>query len=487
MAATSQIPPFRPTPLSDIPSTCAKVRAAYTSKRTKPLVYRLTQLRRLYWALIDNADLIVDACRLDLGKATFETHASEIDWCANDIVFASKNLEKWMRDEPAPDMSLADKLVRPKIRKDPMGAVLVIGCWNFPILLSLGPLIGAIAAGCTAVLKPSEVSPHAAMVLRKLVEDALDPETYAVVNGGVEETTVALNEKWDKIFFTGSAQVGSIIAKKAAETLTPVCLELGGRNPAIITENADPRLAARRLLWAKCFNTGQACLSQNYVMVDKTILPAFIEELKKALQEFFPTGAKDSPDFGRIVNNSHFHRIKKMLDESKGKIIMGGLMDETENFIDVTIIQVDRTDDSLIKSESFGPLIPILPVSSLDEAIRIANSVHSTPLGVYPFGNKAETSRVLQEVASGGASINDGYFHACVATLPFGGVGDSGQGAYHGKASFDTFTHRRSFTTTPSWMEGFLSFRYPPYSAGKVMFHLLRPSNLFHSLRNLRC
>jgi beta-apo-4'-carotenal oxygenase len=465
--ATSKIPPFQATPISAIPSTCVKVRAAYVSQRTKPLSYRLTQLRKLYWALIDNADLIVEACNLDLRKATHEVYAGEIDWCTNSIVFVTKNLAKWMKDESAPDIPLTNRLVRPKIRKDPMGAVLVIGCWNFPIQLSLGPFIGAIAAGCTAVLKPSEVSSHSAMVLKKLIEEALDPEAYVVINGGVEETTAVLNEKWDKIFYTGNAQVGTIIAKKAAETLTPVCLELGGRNPAIVTKNADPRLAARRLLWAKFLNAGQVCISQNYIMVDKEILPVFLGELRKALKEFFPDGTQQSPDFARIINKRHFHRIKKMLDETKGKIIMGGHTDESENFIEITVVQVDSPDDSLIKDESFGPLIPILPVSNLDEAIRVANSVHSTPLGLYPFGNKAETSRLLQEVASGGASVNDGYFHGCIATLPFGGVGDSGQGAYRGRASFETFTHRRSVTTTPGWMEGLLSVRYPPY-AGKV-------------------
>jgi beta-apo-4'-carotenal oxygenase len=473
--ATSKVPPFQATPISTIPSTCVKVRAAYTTQKTKPLFYRLTQLRKLYWALIDNTDLIIEACNLDLRKAPLEAYAGEIDWCTNDIVFVTKNLAKWMKEESAPDIPLTNKLVRPKIRKDPMGAVLVIGCWNFPIQLSLGPLIGAIAAGCTAVLKPSEVSSHSAMVLKKLVEEALDPEAYAVINGGVEETTAVLNEKWDKIFYTGNAQVGTIIAKKAAETLTPVCLELGGRNPAIVTKNADPRLAARRLLWAKFLNAGQVCISQNYIMVDKEILPVFLEDLRKALKEFFPDGAQQSPDFARIVNKRHFHRIKKMLDETKGRIIVGGHTDESENFIEITVIQVDSPDDSLIKDESFGPLIPILPVSNLDEAIRIANSVNSTPLGLYPFGNKAETSRVLQEVASGGASINDGYFHGCIPTLPFGGVGDSGQGAYRGKASFDTFTHRRSFTTTPGWMEGLLSVRYPPY-AGKVCSSFLIPT-----------
>jgi beta-apo-4'-carotenal oxygenase len=350
-------------------------------------------LRKLYWGIVNNEDALVEACKQDLGKPTFETFLTEIDWCKNDVVFVTKNLAKWMKDEPAPDIPLTNSMLRPRIKKDPLGTVLVIGAYNFPVQLSFGPLIGAIAAGCTAVLKPSEVSPATAMVLMKIVEESLDPSAYAVVNGGVPETTALLEEKWDKIFYTGGVVVGKIIAKKAAETLTPVCLELGGLNPAIISKNADPHLAARRLLWGKLVNAGQVCISQNYIMVDKEILPAFIEQLKITLKEFYPNGTKASPDYGRIVNQRHFQRIKKMLDDSKGKILIGGEVDEAENFIDLTVVQVDDINDSMIVNESFGPLIPILPVNDVEEAIRIANTVHSTPLGLYAFGTKAETNK----------------------------------------------------------------------------------------------
>ena len=373
-----------------------------------------------------------------------------------------------MKDESAPDIPLMNKLVGPKIRKDPSRCtVLVLGCWNFPVQLSLGPFIGAIAAGCTAVLKPSEVSPATAMVLKKLVEESLDPDCYACVNGAVEETTLLLENKWDKIFYTGNATVGIIIAKKAAETLTPVCLELGGRNPAIITKSADLRLAARRMLWGKFHNAGQVCISQNYIMVDQEIVTPFIEEIKTAMKEFFPQGQKESPDFGRIVNKRHFQRIKKMLDSTDGKVVIGGGTDESDNFIEMTVVLVDSANDSLIKEESFGPLIPILPVKNLDEAIRIANEVHSTPLGLYPFGNQAEVERIVTEVQSGGVSVNDAFFHGAIPTLQFGGVGDSGQGCYRGKASFDVFTHRRSSSRLQAGWKAILAVRYPPY-AGKV-------------------
>ena len=313
----------------------------------------------------------------------------------NDIIFVTGKLKEWMKDEKPDDIPLANKLLNPRIRKEPLGTVLVIGAYNFPINLSLGPLVGAIAAGCCAVLKPSEVSPNTAMVMKKIVEESLDPNAYAVVNGGVEESTTLLKEKWDKIFYTGSAQVGTIIAKKAAETLTPVVLELGGKNPAIITNNADPRLAARRLLWGKSHNAGQVCISQNYVMVEKDIYPLFEAELKIAYKQFFPQGTQASPDFGTIVNNRHFHRIKKMLDESSGEIILGGKVDESKNHIDLTIVKVKNEHDSMIVDESFGPLMPLLVVDSVEEAIRTANSVDSTPLGLYPFGSKAETDKSM--------------------------------------------------------------------------------------------
>ena len=345
--------------------------------------------------------------------------------------------------------------------------------YNFPVQLALGPFIGAIAAGNTGILKPSEQAPAVAAVLQRVVESALDPTCYGVVQGAVPETTALLDQKWDKIFYTGSATVGTIIAKKAAETLTPVALELGGRNPAIITKNADARLAARRLLWGKILNAGQVCISQNYTLVDKEILPKFIAEMKNALREFYPNGVRASPDYGRIVNGRQWVRLKKMVDQSSGKIILGGEMDEKEKFVEPTVIQIDDVNDSLMVEESFGPLLPVFAVDNLDQAIKIAGQIHSTPLGLYPFGNKKETDQVLRELRSGGASVNDAYFHGSISTLAFGGVGDSGQGAYRGQASFDCFTHRRSITSTPGWMEKLIAIRYPPYDGKLAKFRLM--------------
>lgn len=464
---TTTIPPFEHTPLEDIASTCATVRASFLAHKTRPLEFRIRQLRKLYWGFKDNEALVIEACKRDLGKAEFETYLTEFSWCMNDCVWMADNLTRFAQDEKPADIPLTNRLVGPRIRKEPLGAALIIGAFNFPIQLTIGPLIGAIAAGCTAVIKPSEAAPHAAVVMAKIMRESLDGSCYACVQGAVPETTALLDQRWDTIFYTGSANVGKIIAKKAAETLTPLTLELGGRNPAIITKHADARLAARRLLWAKTLNAGQVCVSQNCVFIDRALVPDFVRELKNALAEFYPQGPRNSPDYGRIVNQRQFQRIKAMLDATHGRIVIGGTMDEAELFIEPTVVEVDSINDSLVSDESFGPLIPYLPVDNLDEAIKLANEVHDTPLGTYAFGNRKEMAQILDQTRSGGASLNDGFFHASIPTLAFGGVGSSGQGAYRGKASFDVFTHRRSVTTTPAWLESLLDVRYPPYTPKK--------------------
>lgn len=273
--------------------------------------------------------------------------------------------------------------------------LILFRAFNFPFQLTLGPAIGAIAAGNTVIIKPSENAPHSAVVIQKICEASLDPSCYSVVQGGVIETQNLLSERWDKIFFTGGAKVGRIVAKAAAHYLTPVVLELGGMNPAIVTKTANPRLVARRLLWGKSLNAGQVCTSQNYLLVDKCLVSQVADEFKKAYKEFYPMGAKESPDYARIVNINQFRRLKAMLDDSKGKILLGGAMDENELFIEPTVVQINSVEDSLCTQESFGPIITILPVENLDQAISIANGIQSTPLGLYPFGSKADVAKSM--------------------------------------------------------------------------------------------
>ncbi|RVX75487.1 hypothetical protein B0A52_00840 [Exophiala mesophila] len=460
---SSKLPSFVETPVEDIPQIVDRLRQSFHSQKTRPIEFRLKQLRKLYWAITDHTEQILEACSKDLHKGVFDAYSAELDFVREGILLINKNLAEWVKDEKAPDIAFPNWLLSPRIRKDPLGVVLVIGAFNFPINLSLSPMIGAIAAGNTVVLKPSEQASHCAALMQKIIADSLDPDCYAVVQGAIPQTSTLLSQNWDKIFFTGSVGTAKIVAQAAAKTLTPVALELGGRNPAIVTKKADVRLAARRLMWAKVMNAGQVCISQNYNLVDKEIVPTFVAELKVALKEFYPEGAKKSADYARIINLSSFNRIKKMLDNTRGRILIGGEMDADELYIEPTVIQVSDPEDSLLVDESFGPLFPILPVDNLDQALSIANKVHATPLGVYAFGSKQETDKILAETRSGGATVNDGLFHGLIPNFPFGGVGDSGTGSYRGKASFDCFVHRRSISATPGWMEKLLAVRYPPY------------------------
>jgi beta-apo-4'-carotenal oxygenase len=336
---------------------------------------------------------LLAALKKDLNKGEFESSFTEIDWVKNDCMFMLDNLEKFAKDEKLP-VPLSFSMMKFRVRKEPMGTALIIGPYNFPVQLLLAPFVGAIGAGCTAVLKPSELTPACSMVVKEMIESRLDTSAFAVVNGGVPQVSALLEEKWDIIFFTGSAAVGKIVTKKAAETLTPVVLELGGKNPAFITKNvSDLAQAAKRLLWGKTLNAGQVCMSQNYVLIDKALVPSFIEDLKNASKEMFPNGAKASPDLGRIVNERHFLRLKAMLDNTKGKIVMGGEVDQSELFIEPTAVLVDSVNDSMMAEESFGPIFCIYPVNTLDEAINTANLVHSTPLSLFAFGSKAENQR----------------------------------------------------------------------------------------------
>ncbi len=405
-----EIAPFKATSRDAISAACGRVADFFRTNVTKDLEWRKVQLRKLYWATVDYTPQLSEALRRDLNKSAYESLISEIDFVKNDCLFLLSKLDKLAADEP---LGLAD--VSPtylaaglRLRKEPLGAVLIIGAYNYPVNLLLCPLVGAIAAGCTAVVKPSEVAPNVAMVLQEMVEARLDPGAFAVVNGAVPETTALLDFRdtgaselcradgeergWGKIFYTGGRQVARIVATKAAQTLTPVTLELGGRNPAFVTPNTDVALAARRLLWGKTIGAGQVCMSQNYVLVQRGSVNAFIQGLRDAFAKTFPNGARDS-ELAHIANERHFLRIKKMLDETKGRIVMGGEMDQKTLFMEPTAVLVDSTDDPMIQQESFGPIFSILPVDSLPEAIGIANKIDPTPLALFSFGSKEENAQ----------------------------------------------------------------------------------------------
>ncbi|KAF7514721.1 hypothetical protein G7054_g15065 [Neopestalotiopsis clavispora] len=467
-----KIAPFEATPIEQIPEFAATLRSTFRSQKTKDVEYRLVQLRKLYWGLTDLTPKLLEALKQDLNKPEHDSQISEVGWAIQDTLYAIKNLKTWAQDDTSVDVPFHMKIIKPRIHKEPLGAVLIIGTYNFPVNLTVCPLIGAIAAGCPAIVKPSEGAPATAIVLQELIENYLDPAAYKVVNGGVPETTALLNEKWGKIFYTGGVNVAKIISKKAAETLTPVTLELGGKNPAFISKYADLTLAARRLLWGKVQNAGQVCMSANYINIDREVLDDFIRVLTAVHNEAFPNGPKASPDFARIINHQHFDRIKAMVDNTKGKIVLGGETDRDDLYIAPTMVLVDSIHDSMVQEESFGPIWAILPYDSVDDAIDRVHEVDPTPLSLQTFGKFEENNKLLNSITSGGASFNDAYMHGAVVTLPFGGVGTSGQGAYRGKASFDTFTHFRTVTETPGWADKLMAVRYMPYVPSELAQYL---------------
>ncbi|KAM3524521.1 hypothetical protein NHJ13051_004471 [Beauveria bassiana] len=463
MASSGAIPAYEPTSLDDITASIDTIRKTFRTNKTKDVDFRIRQIRKLYWGVADNAALIEEALMKDLSKCKFEAQLSEIDWIKNEAVYVSNSVKKWAKDKAVDDIPFQYWALGPKMRSEPYGTILIIGAFNYPFQLNLAPVIGAIAAGNTVLLKPSELSPHSAMVLKKIFDEYLDPDCYVCVNGNVDETKHIMEHKFDKIVFTGGKGVGTIIAKKAAETLTPYILELGGQNPSFVTRNADVKLAAKRLMWQKTFNAGQVCLSHNYVLIERPVLNEFVAEINKLHAKFMPHGADKSPDWSRIVNINHFNRLKRMLDNTKGKIVMGGNMWEDKLIIEPTAVLVDSIDDSMMVEESFGPIWSILPFDTLDEAIDIANKVDPTPLSLTTFGSDAENEKILLNVTSGGATINDGFWHAAMNQTPIGGVGSSGQGNYHGAFSFKAFSHERIICKVPKWADLVLKLRYMPY------------------------
>jgi len=344
----------------------------------------------------------------------------------------------------------------------------VIGPWNYPITLLVHPLIGAIAAGNACVLKPSEIAPETSKAFAKLIPKYLDTSAIAVVEGGVPETTQLLKQKFDLIFYTGNGTVGKIIMKAASEYLTPVVLELGGKSPCIVESDANLEVTAKRILWGKFLNCGQTCIAPDYVLVNKEVETKFIDTLTKNLKAFYGDNPQKSPDYSRMINERHCARVAKLIEDgkSKGQIIAGGIVDVKEKYIAPTILKNVSKDNPLMDDEIFGPVLPILSVNNMDEAINYINS-RPKPLALYLFTpNKDKQSQVIQRTTSGGVCINDCLMHNANTELPFGGVGESGIGAYHGKWSFDCFSHHRGVLSRGYAMDN--AIRYPPYSDAKL-------------------
>ncbi|KAG0349166.1 aldehyde dehydrogenase 3, member A2 [Podila humilis] len=455
------------TPLADIPKIVHSLRGAFNAGITKSLDYRKQQLRGLYNMLSENDAAIRDAVFRDLHKPPAELMIGESGMVKQECIDAIKNLEKWAANRSV-KTGIVNKFDNVHIRKDPLGMVLIIGAWNYPLNLLLAPAVGAIAAGNTVVLKPSEVAPNTAALLTKLLPAYLDQRAYRIVNGAAEETTLLLEHKFDHIFYTGSGSVGKIIMGAAAKQLTPVTLELGGKSPAFISRDVDVAITARRLAFGKFFNCGQTCIAPDYLIVERGIEDKLVEAFKNSFQEFYGASAQSSQSYGRIVNKNHFNRLKALLDQTKGRVVVGGDHQEDDLYIAPTLVLDVAKDDKLMEGEIFGPILPIMVVDKLVEGVKFVNQ-RDQPLALYIFSkNKKAIDYILDHTRSGGAVVNDALIHFIVSNLPFGGTGPSGIGNYHGKRSFDVFSHERSTLIKTMGMEKLNDLRYPPYTEKKT-------------------
>jgi aldehyde dehydrogenase (NAD+) len=442
---------------SPIQQLLADQRAFFNAGQTKTYQFRLGQLQNLRRVIIECQDDIVAAAKADLGRPAFEAYF-EIAALA-EIKLAIKNLKTWIKPQrvaTSVDVFPSSAWIQP----EPLGVVLIIAPWNYPFSLLITPLVGAIAAGNCAILKPSEQALHTSKVIAKLIKDTFAQDYIAVVEGAAETSKSLLAEKFDHIFFTGGTTIGREVMKAAAEHLTPVTLELGGKSPCIVDTDIHLEHAAKRIAWGKFINAGQTCVAPDYLLIDRAIKAKFLTHLKRAIHGFYGENPATSPDYGRIINSHHFNRLTRFLDN--GKVILGSQTDADTRYIAPTLLDQVTWQDPIMQEEIFGPILPILEYDTLDNAIAQVNT-QPKPLALYFFSkNEKKQQQVLCSTASGGACINDTVLQYGLSTLPFGGVGNSGMGNYHGKASFDTFSHHKSVLKHALWLD--LGWRYAPYT-----------------------
>ncbi len=441
----------------------ARLRASFNTNITRPLAFRQQQLAAIAHMLKDHETAMSKALHQDMGRPSLEAYTGDIAVTSAEIAYMQKKLKRWSKPTNV-WTSLAAQPGKSRIYHEPYGVVLIIAPWNYPLQLSIGPLIGAIAAGNCAILKPSELAPATSELLYKLLPQYIEPECYQVIQGGIEETTALLEEQFDYIFYTGNPTVGKIIMQAAAKFLTPVTLELGGKSPCIVDKNTDIDLAARRILFGKFFNAGQTCIAPDYILAHEDIEEKLLQAMKKNLIAFYGNNPKNSKDFGRIINHKHHQRLMKLM-QSGGEIVTGGDADAEERYISPTILHHVPPDAAIMQEEIFGPLLPVITIKNINEAIQFINK-RAKPLALYLFSNdKKIQQQVLESTSSGGVCINHTSLHYVVNDLPFGGVGMSGMGSYHGKASFDTFSHHKSVLIKPMRFD--IPIIYPPHDEGK--------------------
>ncbi len=430
----------------------------FASKKTLDLSFRKEQLKRFKRAVKKFEPQLLQALKSDLGKCAFEGWVHEIMLILDDIQSMQKNLKKWSAPQYVPD-SIGNFPSKNYTLRSPYGVALIIAPWNYPVQLALMPLASALAAGNTVIIKPSEYSPATSAVIKELVQETFPPELVSVVEGAVEETTTLLKLPFDYIFFTGSPQVGKIVMKAAAEHLTPVTLELGGKSPALIDETARINLAARRIVWGKFMNNGQTCTAPDYILVHESKKEQLLSALKKEVVKQWGENPKENSDYGRLIHSGQFDRLEKLA--SDGNLLIGGEMDRDERYIPPHVLSNIRWTDSVMQEEIFGPILPVVTYSDWEEALRSIEKL-SPPLAFYFFSeNRKRQKQVVREMAFGNATINDVIVHMANHHLPFGGIGTSGMGSYHGIYGFETFSHLKGITKKPTWFD--LPLRYAPY------------------------
>ncbi|WP_405218156.1 aldehyde dehydrogenase family protein [Agrococcus sp. Ld7] len=426
---------------------------------TRPRRYREQQLDALIRMLQQNLSLWESALAQDLGKSEVEAHLSEIAFTIGEAKLARRQLWRWMLPTPAP-LPLALQPALGKVVPEPFGATLVIAPWNYPLQLALGPVVGALAAGNAVLLKPSEVAPATSALLARLVPAYLDPLTVRVIEGGVPETTALLEQRWDLIFYTGNSLVARIIAEAAAKHLTPTVLELGGKSPVYVHRSADIPATARRIAWGKWLNAGQTCVAPDYIRVDREVADELVEELRHAIAEQLGD-ARSSPDYSRIINGKHMDRLQGLL--TGGRVVVGGDADDDERYFAPTILTDVDEDAAVMQEEIFGPILPVLPVDGVDAFID-SMQARDKPLALYVFARDREVvRRVERETSSGAVGVNVVVAQYGAKALPFGGVGESGMGRYHGRFSFETFSHRKAVLSKGTAIDT-LRLIYPPFT-----------------------
>ncbi len=444
--------------MADIKRILDKQRKYFSSGETAQVSFRIGKLEVLRKHILECEEDIICALKKDLGKALFEAYETEIGAILEELKYTMKHLRSWARPRrvrtPVKHFISSSYIVQ-----EPYGIALIMSPWNYPFQLTLSPLIGAIAAGNCAVVKPSAYSPATSSVIAKIIGECFNEEYIAVIEGGREANNALLDGKFDYIFFTGSVAVGKTVMAAAAVNLTPVTLELGGKSPCIVARDANLELAARRIVWGKFLNAGQTCVAPDYLMVHSDVKEELLENMKKCIKEFYGDLPCKNEDLARIINEKHFKRLSAFL--KCGEIVTGGETHKDELRISPTIIDHITWEDPLMKEEIFGPILPVLEFKELSEVISTVSS-HPKPLALYLFTtSRVVEKRIVDSISFGGGCINDTMVHLATPLMPFGGVGDSGMGGYHGKSSFDTFTHQKSILKKSNLVD--IKLRYPPY------------------------